>query len=268
MFKKILVPLDGSKRSEAVLGPVLKMAENSTGSAILFHAVLPSELFSLTAAQYVRRERQRATEYLHELSQRLGGHGATVVEKVVTGDPAGSILTEAQQADVDLIAMTTHGRGGVQGWPIGSVTERILKKATRPVLVLRGDPASAAGIRRILIALDGSEAAMAAIPPASELAAALGASVVLVHVGTHVPLTVQRAVRAVNRQRIPVTTRLLHGDPTRSLLAAAQEEASDLLAITAPRSPQGERSLLGRVGEALMSETQQPLLVVRAPLVA
>jgi nucleotide-binding universal stress UspA family protein len=268
IIKKILIPLDGSRLAEAALAPALKLAGASAGSAILLHCILPAELFSLTSAQMVKKERDRAAKYLHDLAIGLRKGGANVVEKIVTGDPARSILSEAKLCGADLIALSSHGRGGAQGWPFGSVTERVLRLATLPVLVFRGENSAPRDIRRILIASDGSEASLEVVLPASQLASALGASVVLVHVGARLPVVVQAAVRSINAQAIPVTTRLLHGDATKSIAAVAQEAGTDLLAITAPRSSQAGGTLLGPVGDALLSATGQPLLVVRAPKAA
>lgn len=268
IIRKVLIPLDGSRRSEAVVEPALKLAGASGGKGILLHAVLPAELFSLTSAQVVKQERERAAKYLHELATRMRKGGATIDERIITGDPTQSILSEAKRSGADLIAMSSHGRGGAKGWPFGSVTERVLRRSILPVLVFRGEAAEPRSIRRILIASDGSEASMEVVLPASQLASALGASVVLVHVGAHLPPALQAAVRSINAQMIPVTTRLLHGDPTKTLVAASREAGADLLAITAPRPAGEEGSLLGPVGDILMSETAQPLLVVRPPKAA
>lgn len=262
MIRKVLVPLDGSRRAEAVLDSALKLVRARAGSLALFHAVTPAEYFSLTAAQYVQRQRSRAADYLRQLAERLGADGTSVVPRVVTGEASQAILAEAHRGGADLIAMSSHGRGGVQEWPFGSVAERVLRRTTLPVLVFRGESGGPSAIRRILIALDGSEAAMDVIPPASELAAALGASVVLVHVGRRVPLTVQRAVRAIQRQRIPFKARFLRGDPARSVLAAADEEGADLLALTTAGADPHERNLWGPVGRTLFSESSRPLLIV------
>src|SRR5581483_7707257 len=110
MIKTVLVPLDGSRLSESVLAPARRLLEPRGGRLILFHAVTPSEYFSLTAAKYVQQARQRADAYLRELSAPLAGKGVLVVQRIVTGEASREILAEARRSRADLLVMSSHGR--------------------------------------------------------------------------------------------------------------------------------------------------------------
>jgi len=75
MLQNGLVPLDGSRISEEVLSPVVKLVRSAGARLVLFHAVTPSEYFSVTAAQDVEQERRRSAEYLQQLAKRAGRDG-------------------------------------------------------------------------------------------------------------------------------------------------------------------------------------------------
>src|SRR5262245_51059692 len=168
MMKKVLVPLDGSRTSEEVLAPVLKLLKGADGTMILFHAVTPAEYFSVTAEQYVQQERRRSAAYLQALAERLA-NGTGVQERIVTGEASREIVAEAERSHADLIAMSSHGRSGIREWAFGSVAERVLRTTNLPVLVFRGGVGRSATLRKILIALDGSEEALSVVGPAADL---------------------------------------------------------------------------------------------------
>jgi len=80
---------------------------------------------------------REAEEYLHGLEERLKAKGFKVDSHVRYGDEAEEILDHSAQKDIDLIAMSTHGRSGVKRWLLGSVAEKILRHATKPIFLVR-----------------------------------------------------------------------------------------------------------------------------------
>ncbi len=86
---------------------------------------------------------------------------------------AALLVTKARKEEVDLIVMSTHGYSGIARWVMGSVAERVLRRAPCPVLVVRTD----SPIKRMMITLDGSELSERALAPALEIAGALKADV-------------------------------------------------------------------------------------------
>lgn len=263
MIKKVLVPLDGSKNSEEILGPVVKLLRKTEGgSLILLHAVTPAEYFSVTAAEYVQQERRRSAAHLQELAERLSDNGLGIQERIVTGEASREIVAEARRSHADMIAMTSHGRSGVREWAFGSVAERVLRTTNLPVLVFRNAVGKTYAVRKIVIALDGSEEALEVVSPAVDLASALGATVVLVHAGKHFPASMPLAQKILVENRVPFETRLLRGEPAPAILDALEEEKGDLLALTTTGKTRRDQIFFGSVAEEILKKCGRPLLVV------
>jgi nucleotide-binding universal stress UspA family protein len=142
---RVLVPLDTSTASEQILDPVLEVAE--TGAEItLVHVVEPVLGVSEPAlpfpmpmdAKLVDELRTMAQARLDRVAERLRARGRTVRTRVLTGlGAAVVILDEAAAGNYGLIAMTTHGEGGLRRLLVGSVADKVIRGADRPVLVLR-----------------------------------------------------------------------------------------------------------------------------------
>ncbi len=187
MFTKILVPLDGSALAEQAVKPALALARAAGAEVLLLRSVAGVQpIFALSSALTGQFEsewqdsafesRRRAThEYLAGLRQRYDCSACIVRVVEEIGDPAAAIVDAARERGVDLIVMSTHGETGVRRAVWGSVTGRVLHGADCPVLVVR----SAEPIRRVLIALDGSELGERVLPPALAVARALRAQVIL-----------------------------------------------------------------------------------------
>ena len=134
-FRRILVPVDGSKTS-------LQVIPAAAGFASLFGAAVdvlsvdvpPASLGELpppsTAGESAREEAERA-------AARFAEKGVRARALTATGDPAAKILDTATAENADLIAMATHGWTGVTRWMLGSVTEKVLRHAVQPMLIVR-----------------------------------------------------------------------------------------------------------------------------------
>lgn len=262
MIKKILVPLDGSRTSEEVLAPVLKLLQQTEGSLILLHAVTPAEYFSVTARQYVQQERRRSAAYLQDLAERISNNGMGIQERVVTGEASREIVAEARRSHADLIAMSSHGRSGIREWAFGSVAERVLRTTNTPVLIFRSNGTKPSAVRKIVIALDGSEEALEVVAPAAALAASTGAKVLLVHAGKHVPVSMPLAQKTLLEHKVPCETRLLRGEPPAAILRVLDEEKADLLALTTTGKTKRDQIFFGSVAEEILKKCGRPLLVV------
>jgi nucleotide-binding universal stress UspA family protein len=269
MMTKVLVPLDGSPSSEDALGPVLKLLKGAGhGSTIvLLHAVTPAEYFSVSARQAVQQERRRSAAYLQQLAERIA-NGTGVQERVVTGEASREIVAEARRSHADLIAMSSHGRSGIREWAFGSVAERVLRTTHLPVLVIRGNGSRSAAVRKIMIALDGSEEALEVVAPAAELAAAAGAGVVLVHAGKSFPSGLALAKEILRERNVPFAAKLLPGEPAAAILESLDEENADLLALTTTGKTKRDQIFFGSVAEEILKKCCRPLLVVHTGRVA
>ncbi len=143
MYRKILVPLDGSKESECIIEHVATLAASCAGISkiVLFMALEPFP--SSGAAMFLGDEnlrkaeenaRKAAEEYLSKAAEPLKAHCDSVETVVVEGRPSDAILDYAENNGVELIAMSTHGGSGPARWVMGSVANRVMSHARVPVL--------------------------------------------------------------------------------------------------------------------------------------
>jgi nucleotide-binding universal stress UspA family protein len=133
-IRNILVPLDGSMTSRAVLDPAADLARLCEARIVLLHALDPKER---RTREDRAKERDAALAYLKEAEGDLAKRGVASLSLVDDGAAAKLILDAARAHEADLIAMTTHGRAGLSRMIAGSVTEEVLRKATVPLLVVR-----------------------------------------------------------------------------------------------------------------------------------
>jgi len=145
MYKKILVPLDGSSKSELSL-PVAQQLAEPMGSElcllvavdlgkVLFvdrHSKLPTDFEKLGNQQL-----KEAQKYLHEVQERLAGSNLKVSIHVEQADPRDAIVTYAGEAEVDLIVMASAGKSNWMRWISGSIADQVLRSSPCPVLVVR-----------------------------------------------------------------------------------------------------------------------------------
>ena len=145
MYKKILVPLDGSELAECVLPHVESIAKGCNVVSVVFVRALEPYMSSY-AQVYLTEEQRRdadgkaeraAREYLDQVASRVKLDGVKVQKEFITGSPAESIAEYATKNDADLIIIATHGRSGVSRWVWGGVADRILRSACVPVLMVR-----------------------------------------------------------------------------------------------------------------------------------
>lgn len=223
MFKRILVPLDGSIRAERALGVAARIARASKGSVVLVEAIgSPSDYATSLYGPYLvqppglaegvmETKLASAKAYEEAVSKSETLAGVNVETKVVMGTAAPAIDEIACEENADLIVMCSHGDTGFKRWLLGSVAQSLARNCQVPVLVLHQEgsvPESAfpdplRPLRSIVaqVALDGSQFAEAAIRPASMLVAALAAPVQGVLVLTRVvPLSAQGHTLAEREQ--------------------------------------------------------------------
>jgi nucleotide-binding universal stress UspA family protein len=125
-IRRILVPVDGSDRSRAVVEAAREVARLFDAKATLLHVAEDSGNFFAG---------DRVAEYLDGVVRAFEPVEATPIRR--RGDPAAEILEACASLPADLIAMSTHGRSGLSRWMLGSVTEKVLRSAQVPMLVVR-----------------------------------------------------------------------------------------------------------------------------------
>ena len=145
MYKRILVPLDGSELAECVFPHVEAIAKGCGVDSVVLLRVLDTFVSSAVEAYLNEEQRREADErakitmkeYLNEVVGRINLDGVEIQKRLITGRPAESIAEYATENDVDLIAIATHGRSGISRWAWGSVADRILRSTCVPVLMVR-----------------------------------------------------------------------------------------------------------------------------------
>ena len=144
-YRTIVVPLDGSRLAEQVLGQVLPLAQASRATLILV-AVAPADrddgdTRGATELAWVPAAHREATvhlaDYLAQTAERVHTTGLAVETRLMHGYPAEGILGLSDEVRADLIAMSTHGRGGIQRFWLGSIAMKVVQSAHRPVLLVR-----------------------------------------------------------------------------------------------------------------------------------
>jgi nucleotide-binding universal stress UspA family protein len=150
MFERVLVPLDGSKVGESALPVIEQLIEKCSPSVkieitllgvitLLRHWVVVGE--ASAPVSYTDEElkliRERVMDYLEKAGESLKRRGIVIKSMVTTGNAAEEILKAAEELNCDLIAMSTHGRSGLRRMAFGSITDKILHRASVPVLMVR-----------------------------------------------------------------------------------------------------------------------------------
>ncbi len=269
LFRRILVPLDGSRLAEAIVPAVVTLARACGGEIVLLH-VLEREPPGEVHGEPHLRSLAEATEYLEALAARLGELGLAVRREVVTADQqpvADCIAQQAAAFAADLIAMTTHGSGGLRGVLFGRIAQQVLQRAERPILVLRsrrthrrsgeaGTPWTAPGCRRVLVPLSGDPSSQQVLPLVWKLAGCTGAEVVLARI---VP-----ALGTISLLESPPAVFLPMASA--ALLELEEEEARSALSQLAANAPPGITVTVlvqrGETVEELLALAQQVDLLV------
>jgi len=192
-FNLIVVPLDGSPFAEHALpcAAAIARATRARLRLVLVHRLPPpptdrESLRIYTSLEVAVRKSQRA--YLREVATRLRQGWGLQVTSVSPDGPIGpTLIRYLDELGADLVVMATHGRGALGRAVLGSVADRVVRTAGVPVLLVRppGEeppPETAWTPGEILVPLDGSALAEAALDPAADLARRLGARLSLVQV--------------------------------------------------------------------------------------
>jgi nucleotide-binding universal stress UspA family protein len=300
MFRRILVGLDGSEAAEAIVPFVGSMAKELHAEVVLLHVCVPAGNWGILAqpAAYpvYGQSNPFAGLYLERLEQSLRMNDITTRHAVVTGEPVTEILRYARRAGVDLIVLGSHDRSGPPWWREDGIKARVLQADATPVLVVHpryAEQAARGALRNILVPLDGSLEAEAALPAAEQLAAALHATLTLLYVVWPLDLSPHpqgwshatriaadatppysaaagesylRATGGALRHRNPelhVRGMVCAGDAPAEIAGVAQMDTGTLVVMATHGRTGAARLLFGSVAERVMAEGAAPVLAVR-----
>ena len=137
MFKKILVPLDGSKLAEKILPQVEELVKLSGAEVHLLKVVMSYEVDPKKDKEELEKLSSEAQKYLDQVAARLKKSAIQALAVVAPGKDAVKICDYASGKKCNLIAMSTHGRSGLSRWALGSVADKVLQCSNVPVMLFR-----------------------------------------------------------------------------------------------------------------------------------
>jgi nucleotide-binding universal stress UspA family protein len=301
--RAILVPVDGSSFAEHALPYGLGIARRTGATLHLALVHVPADtmapaypLADVVEAR-LTEERDREVIYLDRLVERLAPSGVELRRALLHGRVSEALTAYVEEASIDLVAMTTHGRGGFQRAWLGSTTDAMCRECPAPILLIRPsatggevDASSDHAFRRVLAALDGSQASERALAGALALGVTAEASVVLAHVvgppvaaaSPYLPDPIQLtqeevAARTARVQRYltgvaswaeledrAVETRIMTDyEPAPAILDLAETVDADLLVLGTHGRGGLRRLILGSVADKVVRGTHRAVFVHR-----
>jgi nucleotide-binding universal stress UspA family protein len=267
-YKQILVAADGSPESESVFSAIMPLVRAEAPQVSVLYVVEdPDESFMPPAR-------------LAKACGALRSNDVNAHLELCQGPPAEKILRVAKEKKVDLIAMSTHGRGGVLRLIAGSVAEEVLRKTEVPILITRPGVA-VHDWKRIVVALDGSERSESILPEAARLARRLNATIEVLRVAMptiaggagEAPIVLppedpmpylQPIAASLMKEGIPARAVALEGRASHEILAYLRKNEGALLCMTTHGRSGLARILLGSVAEEVVRETPCPVLLRRS----
>ena len=300
MYTRMLIPLDGSKLAENVL-PYARALAGALDLRIELLSVVDTMDFARTThAGHVRdfdpiieAAVREGEQYLEGVARSFTGLKVTCV---VEQGQADQIIIEKAAGDKEtLIGMATRGRSGIHRWLMGSVAEKVLRGATNPLLLVRGDEEGksdgAATLKSIVVPLDGSKLAETVLPRAVDLAKKLSLEIVLTR-AYQIPLSnygvadaayipnpnalmnvvkeeagayLETKVNELRQNGVEkVSSILLLGSGADEIIDLARTTPDNLIAMCTHGRSGVKRWALGSVTEKVVRHSGDPVLVVRA----
>jgi nucleotide-binding universal stress UspA family protein len=302
MYKKILVPLDGSELAEIVLPYARELAGRLDLELNLLHvceATQPDSHFMCRA--YLERASEIVQKQSREIQKKTGvspeKKAVKVKEEVTTGHPAEKILDYAEKNSTDLILMATHGRSGVRRWALGSTVDKVLRKSRAPVWLVRANiPEEIVHDewpkRTLLVPLDGSKFAESVLPHVEILTKQRGVELVKVvllrvfekpfttadypepdwaehvkRITEHFKREAREYLAAIQKRLrevgLNVTTELLMGKPAETIIDYAHNNHPNLIVMATHGSSGRNLWEYGNIADKVLHGVSSPILLVR-----
>jgi nucleotide-binding universal stress UspA family protein len=287
MFDKLLFPTDGSDGAAAVFDHVLDLADAHDATVHVVNvADTTQESLTQIRGQIVDALEQAGARAVREAATRASDRGVPTVTEVLQGQPYRTIVDYADTYDVDLVAMPTHGRQGLERFLLGSTTERVVRRANVPVLTIRpnDDVTVRYPYRTVLVPTDGSDSADAALGVGLDVASAASADLHLLSVvdvaslgfdvrtdirtaaleeaATEIVDAAAEQVRAAGVD--PAATAVeFGGSVPQTIRTYVADHDVDLLVVGTHGRTGFDRYLLGSVAEQLVRTAPVPVLTVR-----
>ncbi len=300
MYKRILVPLDGSKLAEGILPTVARFAGGLKARVDLLSVVeedIVAAIANPTKGRYADQVGTSALtvarDYLTNIVGQLKLPKEQVKSTAKVANVPEAIVEEAEKERDTLIAMSTHGRSGVGRWVLGSVADKVLHATKTPLLLYRsreegGQRGASSELTTVVVPLDGSDMAEVILPHVEELAKALDLRVHLVRVTSTMteyyagegfytyPVDLitelendakayleKKAQELKARGVRNVTTQHLRGAPALQIVDLVKEMRGSFVAICSHGRSGVGRWVLGSVADRVVTNAGAPALIVR-----
>ena len=276
MFKKILIPLDGSPEAAAIMPTALAFARARYAELVFIRVV--ADYHEDAPANVVARQE------LANIAREYDLADLRVQTEVRYGDVGEQIIEASRLAGADLIALATHGRHGLARAWYGSVTEHVLAASPVPVLLLRADAKPSTRLRTVLVPVDNSPGSVAALAQARELAALTHAHLILLEVvapvhgwddspemspewdeelRTGAQGFVTQLARQQREHGVAATGLAEAGPVAETIARIARERDVDLIVMGTHGRIGPRRALLGSIADAVVRTAGLPVLLVR-----
>jgi nucleotide-binding universal stress UspA family protein len=303
MYRKLLVPLDGSTFSEQALTFACDIAQRSGAKLHLVHVHTFSNIIYVAGMPVIDAELQSLAQeheraYLEQIRERLTATtelSITCANLDSEGSVASTLGQYIEAHAIDLVVMTTHGRGGLERAWLGSVADALVRCSLVPLLLLRPgehapDIVQPPQLKRILIPLDGSALSEHILSPALELGRLMGAEYTLLRAAEpfvmvgYAPLAqasrvdlkmsqagldeaqryLDRVAARLHAEGAAIRTRALQAaHPAVAILEEAHRQGADLIAMTTHGRSGIARLLLGSVADKVLRGAALPMLIQR-----
>lgn len=260
LFRKTLVPLDGSTASERVLTHLPPIMSEGLAEVVLL-AVSEDAVVGEAAGRYV-----------DHVAGRLRRLGFTVRRRIEIGPAVERIVAAAREESAEAILMAVSPDLGIGQSLFEDVAEGVVRVSPVPVLTMRygpGSPEASADLRTLLVPLDGTAESHRALPLAEALARGSGARLLLLHVRErgrdpdHRADDVRDAARQSCEHGLDACALVTFGDPAEEILRVSLQEEADLL-VMSTHQRRSARMPLASVTERVLRESAAPVLAVSA----
>jgi nucleotide-binding universal stress UspA family protein len=287
VYENILVPLDGSELSEKALPYAKSIAKTRKSNVILF---------AVSLKIFVERRDHLFASYLEVYAKELNAEGIKATTATSYGNVPAEIVKYANNNNIDLIVIATHGYSGAKQWMFGSITQKVLYGTTIPVLLVKSKSAEVSvGLNRILVAIDGSSLSESTFPYVEELAKNTNKEILLLHI-CEPPIVPSYGSRPINKnwkkyrdnmwaetenqatnylkktttammkKGLKVKSRVVKAQTEKvvqSIMQISKEESVDLIIITTHGRTGANSWAYGSIASRIVKDFSQPILLIR-----
>lgn len=267
MLRRILAPTDGSLESEKAL-PLAEQVALAQGAEVILTFIIDQPAISVGRPSGGASAEQDAAEHLAAIESRLKEAGVRTRSVVDRGPTAATLLDREKAEQPDLLVIATHGRTGLARFALGSVTDRMVREGTAPVLIVRRSTEPSNRLRSALVLLDGSSFGEGGLAMAGELAGKPLRFIKLFRAVADpadrgsAEAYLQVAAGQLAASGVEVTTAVDIGD-TRHVIERAAK-GHDLVVLSTHGRSGFDRLRHGSVADYLVRYLDQPVLLVRA----